>query len=148
MRTISHAQHLHLCTAVWLRSPVAGAHERRRHPRFHSSACWHRIPLLYHAERRADGVAGAWPTSNTSQAEDAWYRWSMAVGVVEEVDSGLAAPLPPVERCVLMVLRPAVQFGNYISTVLVTGQQLIDALENGVSLVETVQGRFPQVCDW
>lgn len=45
-----------------------------------------------------------------------------------------------------MVSRPAAQFGNYISTVLVTGQQLIDALESGVSLVETVQGRFPQVC--
>jgi hypothetical protein len=41
----------------------------------------------------------------------------------------------------------ALQFGNYISTRLVTGQQLIDALENGVSLTQTVQGRFPQVCD-
>ena len=47
----------------------------------------------------------------------------------------------------LTLLRPAAQFGNYISTRLVTGQQLIDALENGVSLVETVQGRFPQVCN-
>jgi 5'-nucleotidase len=36
-------------------------------------------------------------------------------------------------------------FGNYISTRLVTGQQLIDALENGVSLTQTVQGRFPQI---
>ncbi len=39
----------------------------------------------------------------------------------------------------------ASQFGNYISVQLVTGQQLIDALENGVSQVESGAGRFPQV---
>jgi 5'-nucleotidase len=36
-------------------------------------------------------------------------------------------------------------FGNYISVQLVTGQQLIDALENGVSQIESGAGRFPQV---
>jgi 5'-nucleotidase len=36
-------------------------------------------------------------------------------------------------------------FGNEISLVTVTGRQLLDALENGVSQVETGAGRFPQV---
>jgi 5'-nucleotidase len=36
-------------------------------------------------------------------------------------------------------------FGNTIALVNVTGAQIIAALENGVSLVETTAGRFPQV---
>ena len=36
-------------------------------------------------------------------------------------------------------------FGNEISLVTLTGRQLVDALENGVSQVETGAGRFPQV---
>ncbi len=36
-------------------------------------------------------------------------------------------------------------FGNEISLVTVTGRQLRDALENGVSQVENAAGRFPQV---
>lgn len=36
-------------------------------------------------------------------------------------------------------------FGNTIVVVAVTGAKLIEALENGVSMVETLQGRFPQV---
>lgn len=46
-----------------------------------------------------------------------------------------------------LIIHPVVasQFGNYISVQLVTGQQLIDALENGVSQVESGAGRFPQV---
>jgi 5'-nucleotidase / UDP-sugar diphosphatase len=36
-------------------------------------------------------------------------------------------------------------FQNTLSTFQVTGQTVIDALENGVSQVEEVKGRFPQV---
>ena len=36
-------------------------------------------------------------------------------------------------------------FQNTLSTFQVTGQTVIDALENGVSQVEEVAGRFPQV---
>jgi 5'-nucleotidase/UDP-sugar diphosphatase len=36
-------------------------------------------------------------------------------------------------------------FQNTLSTFEVTGQTIIDALENGVSQVEEVKGRFPQV---
>ena len=36
-------------------------------------------------------------------------------------------------------------FQNTLSTFQVTGQTIIDALENGVSQVEEVAGRFPQV---
>ena len=36
-------------------------------------------------------------------------------------------------------------FGNTIALVTVTGQQLLDALENGVSQIELGAGRFPQV---
>jgi 5'-nucleotidase len=36
-------------------------------------------------------------------------------------------------------------FGNTIALLTLTGAQVITALENGVSLVETAQGRFPQV---
>jgi 5'-nucleotidase len=36
-------------------------------------------------------------------------------------------------------------FQNTLSTFEITGQGIIDALENGVSQVEEVKGRFPQV---
>jgi len=36
-------------------------------------------------------------------------------------------------------------FDNYLVTFNLTGEQIISALENGVSQVEGVQGRFPQV---
>lgn len=36
-------------------------------------------------------------------------------------------------------------FGNNLSAVKMTGEEIIAALENGVSGVETGQGRFPQV---
>ena len=39
-------------------------------------------------------------------------------------------------------------FGNTIALVTVTGQQLFDALENGVSQIELGAGRFPQVAGW
>lgn len=36
-------------------------------------------------------------------------------------------------------------FGNYLVTIDLTGQQIIEALENGVSQVSALAGRFPQV---
>lgn len=43
------------------------------------------------------------------------------------------------------MLLQVLPFGNYISVVAVTGAKLIEALENGVSQVESTAGRFPQV---
>lgn len=39
----------------------------------------------------------------------------------------------------------AIPFDNYLVAVKITGQQVREALENGVSIVETAGGRFPQV---
>lgn len=42
-------------------------------------------------------------------------------------------------------LAAAFPFGNYVVTVEVTGELLLQALENGVSLYPAAEGRFPQV---
>ncbi|MDG0872595.1 5'-nucleotidase C-terminal domain-containing protein [Paenibacillus thiaminolyticus] len=42
-------------------------------------------------------------------------------------------------------LLTVMPFGNNLSAVKMTGEEIIAALENGVSGVETGQGRFPQV---
>ncbi len=57
---------------------------------------------------------------------------------------GIRASLPagPVTFGDCMSILP---FGNYIVVLEVTGEQIWQALENGVSLVERAAGRFPQV---
>lgn len=42
----------------------------------------------------------------------------------------------------LLTMMP---FGNNLTALRMTGQEIVDALENGVSGIETGQGRFPQV---
>ncbi|MGO4349615.1 5'-nucleotidase C-terminal domain-containing protein [Paenibacillus sp. MCAF9] len=42
-------------------------------------------------------------------------------------------------------LLEVMPFGNNLTSLRMTGQEIVDALENGVSGIETVQGRFPQV---
>jgi 5'-nucleotidase len=57
-------------------------------------------------------------------------------GVRASIDAG------PVTLGEVLEVQP---FGNILSLVTVTGAQLKEALENGVSQVEAVAGRFPQV---
>ncbi|HTG67796.1 MAG TPA: 5'-nucleotidase C-terminal domain-containing protein [Candidatus Udaeobacter sp.] len=42
-------------------------------------------------------------------------------------------------------LLTVMPFGNNLTALRMTGQEIVDALENGVSGIETGQGRFPQV---
>ncbi len=57
-------------------------------------------------------------------------------GLRASIDAG------PVTMGEILTVLP---FQNTLSTFQVTGQTIIDALENGVSQVEEVKGRFPQV---
>ncbi|MCG7518913.1 bifunctional UDP-sugar hydrolase/5'-nucleotidase [Ruegeria sp. Ofav3-42] len=57
---------------------------------------------------------------------------------------GLRASIDPGEVTMGEVLT-VLPFQNTLSTFEITGQVVIDALENGVSQVEEVKGRFPQV---
>ncbi|MCL6284077.1 5'-nucleotidase/apyrase family protein [Ruegeria sp. 2012CJ41-6] len=57
---------------------------------------------------------------------------------------GLRASIDPGEVTMGEVLT-VLPFQNTLSTFEISGQGLIDALENGVSQVEEVKGRFPQV---
>lgn len=57
---------------------------------------------------------------------------------------GIRTSIPAGDVTIGQVLE-VLPFGNTIALVTLTGAQVIKALENGVSLVETVQGRFPQV---
>ncbi|WP_176707752.1 5'-nucleotidase, partial [Bacillus sp. FJAT-26390] len=42
-------------------------------------------------------------------------------------------------------LLTVMPFGNNLTSLRMTGQEIVDALENGVSGIDTKQGRFPQV---
>lgn len=57
---------------------------------------------------------------------------------------GIRASLPagPVTFGDCMAVLP---FGNYLVVLELTGEQILQALENGVSMVERIAGRFPQV---
>ena len=57
---------------------------------------------------------------------------------------GLRASIDPGEVTMGEVLT-VLPFQNTLSTFEISGQTVIDALENGVSQVEEVKGRFPQV---
>lgn len=57
---------------------------------------------------------------------------------------GIRASIPKGNVTMGQILE-ALPFGNEITTVTTTGRDLIAALENGVSQVETGAGRFPQV---
>lgn len=57
---------------------------------------------------------------------------------------GIRASIPK-GKITLGQIMTVLPFGNYLVTVDVTGQQIIEALENGVSQVKDLAGRFPQV---
>jgi 5'-nucleotidase / UDP-sugar diphosphatase len=68
-------------------------------------------------------------------------RSSIPVGQPTPADLALAQPMQVTVGDVLTVLP----FGNLVSTFKLSGADVVAALENGVSQVETVAGRFPQV---
>ncbi|MFP3489355.1 5'-nucleotidase C-terminal domain-containing protein, partial [Staphylococcus sp. SIMBA_130] len=57
-------------------------------------------------------------------------------GIRESIDKG------PITLGEVLTTMP---FGNDLVTIDLTGQEIIDSLEHGVSSVETEQGRFAQV---
>lgn len=57
---------------------------------------------------------------------------------------GIRASIPK-GKITLGQIMTVMPFGNYLVTVDLTGQQIIEALENGVSQVKDLAGRFPQV---
>ncbi len=61
------------------------------------------------------------------------------------INSGGIRASIPVGDITLGQTIDALPFDNYLVTFNLTGEQIISALENGVSQVEEVQGRFPQV---
>jgi 5'-nucleotidase len=66
------------------------------------------------------------------------------VSIAIQNSGGLRASIDAGEVTMGEVLT-VLPFQNTLSTFQVTGQTIIDALENGVSQVEEVKGRFPQV---
>lgn len=73
-----------------------------------------------------------------------WKTSSQGARVALHNGGGVRASVPggPVTLGQILEVLP---FGNQISLVTLTGRQLLDALENGVSQVEAGGGRFPQV---
>jgi 5'-nucleotidase len=73
-----------------------------------------------------------------------WKTSSQGARVALHNGGGVRASIPrgPVTMGQILEVLP---FGNEITLVTVTGRQLLDALENGVSQVEGGAGRFPQV---
>jgi 5'-nucleotidase len=73
-----------------------------------------------------------------------WKTSSQGARVALHNGGGVRASVPqgPVTMGQILEVLP---FGNEISLVALTGRQLLDALENGVSQVEAGAGRFPQV---
>ncbi len=57
---------------------------------------------------------------------------------------GIRASIPK-GKITLGQIMTVLPFGNYLVALDITGQQIIDALENGVSQVKDLAGRFPQV---
>lgn len=57
---------------------------------------------------------------------------------------GIRASIPK-GKITLGQIMTVLPFGNYLVTLDLTGQQIIEALENGVSQVKDLAGRFPQV---
>jgi 5'-nucleotidase/UDP-sugar diphosphatase len=73
-----------------------------------------------------------------------WKTSPQGARVALHNGGGVRASIPrgPVTLGQILEVLP---FGNEVSLVTVTGRQLVDALENGVSQVEGGAGRFPQV---
>jgi 5'-nucleotidase len=73
-----------------------------------------------------------------------WQGAAAGAQIAIQNGGGIRASIPagPITLGQAMEVLP---FGNYLVALTLTGEQLIAALENGVSQVERVAGRFPQV---
>ena len=69
---------------------------------------------------------------------------AQGVDIAIQNGGGLRAPLAAgeVTRAEVLAVLP---FGNTLATFTLTGAEIVEALENGVSQVESLSGRFPQV---
>lgn len=73
-----------------------------------------------------------------------WKAAAAGAQIAIQNGGGIRASIPagPITLGQAMEVLP---FGNYLVVLSLTGEQVIAALENGVSQVETTAGRFPQV---
>lgn len=73
-----------------------------------------------------------------------WKAGPAGAQIAIQNGGGIRASLPagPITLGQAMEVLP---FGNYLVVLSLTGEQILAALENGVSQVEAVAGRFPQV---
>jgi 5'-nucleotidase len=74
---------------------------------------------------------------------DAW-RETQGTDIGFQNSGGIRASISPGD-ITLESIQNVHPFGNSIAIIDVTGQQLLDALENGVGQVENGAGRFPQI---
>ncbi len=73
-----------------------------------------------------------------------WKTASDGTQIAIQNGGGIRATIPAGDVSLGKILE-VLPFGNQIVDMDLTGQQIWDALENGVSRVEDVKGRFPQV---
>jgi 5'-nucleotidase len=73
-----------------------------------------------------------------------WKTGTLDAQAAIQNGGGIRASIPVGEVTMGQVLE-VLPFGNEISTVTLTGEALVAAIENGVSQVEAGAGRFPQV---
>lgn len=73
-----------------------------------------------------------------------WKSRAAGARIAIQNGGGIRASIPagPITLGQVMEVLP---FGNYLMVLELTGAQIVAALENGVSMVEQVKGRFPQV---
>ena len=74
--------------------------------------------------------------AKAQELTDATIAITNGGGIRESIDKG------PITLGEVLTTMP---FGNNLVTLEMTGQEIIDSLEHGVSGVETAEGRFPQV---
>ncbi|GAB4310689.1 MAG: hypothetical protein Kow0097_12270 [Candidatus Bipolaricaulota bacterium] len=102
-----------------------------------------------HTEVDLDGERGHVRTRETNLGNliaDAmlWKARSAGAQIAIQNGGGIRASIPagPITLGQAMEVLP---FGNYLVVLSLTGEQILAALENGVSQVENVAGRFPHV---
>ncbi|MCX7795502.1 MAG: 5'-nucleotidase C-terminal domain-containing protein [bacterium] len=85
-------------------------------------------------------------TNLANLVTDAMLAKAKVVNAVIAIQNGggIRASIPK-GKITLGQIMTVLPFGNYLVTLDLTGQQIIEALENGVSQVKDLAGRFPQV---
>jgi len=73
-----------------------------------------------------------------------WKTRGLGATIAIQNGGGIRASIPPGEITMGQVLQ-VLPYGNQITTVTITGAELLAAIENGVSGVEEEAGRFPHV---